>query len=53
MSWFTYDLERGINRYESIWGSVVDTLGKGRMGAQMQEYVDALLEPSSSGGPRD
>lgn len=51
--WFTYDIERGISRYDLIWASVVETLGEGRMGARMQEHLNALLDPSSSGGPRD
>lgn len=42
-----YDLSRGIKRYESMWKSVMEILGEGRMGARMQAYVDALLESSS------
>ncbi|KAL6897064.1 hypothetical protein GGI43DRAFT_428842 [Trichoderma evansii] len=42
-----YDIPRGIQRYESLWKSVMEILGEGRMGARMQAYVDALLESSS------
>jgi hypothetical protein len=51
--WFTYDMERGITRYDLIWTSVVETLKEGRLGGRMQEYVDALLEPSSPGDLQD
>ncbi|KAL6897065.1 hypothetical protein GGI43DRAFT_385689 [Trichoderma evansii] len=47
--WYTYDIPRGIKRYELIWKSVIDTLKEGIMGARMQAYVDALLESSSPG----